>query len=54
MGGQTALNLAVELHEAGILEKYGVEKLEKEMKEIAKQYNIENPEDIRIVFAFDN
>ena len=25
MGGQTALNLAVELHEAGILEKYGVE-----------------------------
>jgi carbamoyl-phosphate synthase large subunit len=25
LGGQTALNLAVELHEAGILEKYGVE-----------------------------
>ena len=25
MGGQTALNLAVELHETGILEKYGVE-----------------------------
>jgi carbamoyl-phosphate synthase large subunit len=25
MGGQTALNLALELHEAGVLEKYGVE-----------------------------
>ncbi|MFM8437537.1 MAG: carbamoyl phosphate synthase large subunit, partial [Candidatus Kapaibacterium sp.] len=25
MGGQTALNVAVELHERGILEKYGVE-----------------------------
>ncbi|MCX8197019.1 MAG: carbamoyl-phosphate synthase large subunit [Candidatus Micrarchaeota archaeon] len=25
MGGQTALNLAVELHEKGVLEKYGVE-----------------------------
>lgn len=24
------------------------------MKEIARQYNIDNPEDIRIVFAFDN
>lgn len=25
-----------------------------ELKEIAKKYNIDNPEDIRIVFAFDN
>ena len=25
MGGQTALNLALDLHEAGVLEKYGVE-----------------------------
>src|SRR5579864_3717593 len=25
LGGQTALNLAVSLHEAGVLEKYGVE-----------------------------
>ncbi|MFQ5479203.1 MAG: carbamoyl-phosphate synthase large subunit [Candidatus Binatia bacterium] len=25
MGGQTALNLAIELHEAGVLERYGVE-----------------------------
>src|SRR3954452_10059351 len=25
LGGQTALNLAVDLHEAGVLEKYGVE-----------------------------
>src|SRR5256885_3573360 len=25
LGGQTALNLAVALHEAGVLEKYGVE-----------------------------
>ena len=27
LGGQTALNLAVELHEAGVLEEYGVELL---------------------------
>jgi carbamoyl-phosphate synthase large subunit len=27
MGGQTALNLALELHKAGIFEKYGVELL---------------------------
>ena len=25
LGGQTALNLAVELHERGVLERYGVE-----------------------------
>src|ERR1700742_4352311 len=25
LGGQTALNLAIDLHEAGVLEKYGVE-----------------------------
>ena len=27
MGGQTGLNLAVELHDAGILDKYGVKRI---------------------------
>ncbi|WP_162878468.1 hypothetical protein, partial [Klebsiella pneumoniae] len=27
LGGQTGLNLAMELHEAGVLEKYGVQLL---------------------------
>jgi len=36
LGGQTALNLAMELHEAGILEKYGVEMLGAKPEAIAK------------------
>ena len=36
MGGQTALNLAVELHEAGILEKYGVEIIGTSVESIKK------------------
>jgi carbamoyl-phosphate synthase large subunit len=27
MGGQTALNVALELHDSGVLEKYGVERM---------------------------
>ncbi|MGL4797577.1 MAG: carbamoyl-phosphate synthase large subunit [Paraclostridium sp.] len=36
MGGQTALNLAVELHEAGILEKYNVEIIGTSVESIKK------------------
>ena len=36
MGGQTALNLAVELHEAGILEKYNVEMIGTSVESIKK------------------
>jgi len=36
LGGQTALNLAMELHEAGVLEKYGVEMLGAKPEAIAK------------------
>jgi len=36
VGGQTALNLAVELHEAGILEKYGVELIGAKVEAIKK------------------
>jgi len=36
LGGQTALNLAMELHEAGILQKYGVEMLGAKPEAIAK------------------
>ena len=36
MGGQTALNLAVELHEAGILEKYDVEIIGTSVESIKK------------------
>ena len=36
MGGQTALNLAVELHETGILEKYGVEIIGTSVESIKK------------------
>ncbi len=36
MGGQTALNLAVELHEKGILEKYGVEIIGTSVESIKK------------------
>ncbi|KXU38245.1 carbamoyl phosphate synthase large subunit [Cephaloticoccus primus] len=36
LGGQTALNLAMELHAAGILEKYGVEMLGAKPEAIAK------------------
>jgi len=36
VGGQTALNLAVKLHEAGILEKYGVELIGAKVEAIKK------------------
>ncbi len=36
VGGQTALNLAVELHETGILEKYGVELIGAKVEAIKK------------------
>ena len=36
VGGQTALNLAVELHEAGILEKFGVELIGAKVEAIKK------------------
>ncbi len=36
LGGQTALNLAVELYEAGLLEKYGVELIGANVKAIKK------------------
>ncbi len=36
VGGQTALNLAVELHEAGILEKFGVELIGAKIEAIKK------------------
>ncbi|TCK02891.1 carbamoyl-phosphate synthase large subunit [Phorcysia thermohydrogeniphila] len=36
VGGQTALNLAVELHEAGILERYGVELIGAKVEAIKK------------------
>jgi len=36
VGGQTALNLAVELHDAGVLEKYGVELIGAKVEAIKK------------------
>src|ERR1700712_4838853 len=36
LGGQTALNLAVSLHEAGVLEKYGIELIGADIEAIAR------------------
>lgn len=36
MGGQTGLNLAVELHDAGILDKYGVKIIGTSVESIKK------------------
>ena len=41
MGGQTALNLAVELHQRGILEKYGLELIGASIESIHKAENRE-------------
>src|SRR6478735_6664758 len=42
LGGQTALNAAVALHEAGILEKYGVELIGASIEAIEKGENRES------------
>ena len=48
LGGQTALNLAVGLHEAGILDLYGVELIGADLQAIEKAENRESFRDLMI------
>ena len=50
MGGQTGLNLAVELHDAGILDKYGVKIIGTSVESIKKGEVIIGPEPSTKVF----